>query len=233
MFYRIHLKFIFASQILSTVICYKIAITKSILGVNRLESQGQVEKVKEIVDKEWVSAQANVKINLHLQILGVSAGQQNSTYVNLLNVMQSLDYGDMVSVARVTVRASRELAKQFQATSNGDYLLYTDDTNVEQIEGKKAPLLFPIDDGNLISKAFNLIRKRVKNGCDEKFIAIVNKKIPSGTGLGGGSADAATSIKLATEILESDVDQMEIAKEVGSDVPFLLASHNGNLIVLI
>ncbi|HEV3451101.1 MAG TPA: 4-(cytidine 5'-diphospho)-2-C-methyl-D-erythritol kinase [Acidimicrobiia bacterium] len=51
------------------------------------------------------------------------------------------------------------------------------------------------------------------------------KGIPAGTGLGGGSADAAAALAAVRRMLEVDVDDAELvalAARIGSDVPFCL-----------
>ena len=54
---------------------------------------------------------------------------------------------------------------------------------------------------------------------------VLRKHIPAGGGLGGGSADAAAALLAVRRLLDVDVDDagvLEIAAEVGSDVPFCL-----------
>ncbi len=53
----------------------------------------------------------------------------------------------------------------------------------------------------------------------------LEKQIPFGAGLGGGSSDAAAAIKLLSEIWSlnlSETEQYDVAKRIGSDVPFFL-----------
>jgi len=60
---------------------------------------------------------------------------------------------------------------------------------------------------------------------NEKVSVFVKKNIPVGSGLGGGSSDAATTLRLLNVLFGSpliDNDLFEIAKEIGSDVPFFL-----------
>ena len=50
----------------------------------------------------------------------------------------------------------------------------------------------------------------------------LEKKIPAGAGLGGGSSDAATVLRLVSALYEVDVDLRPIAATLGADVPFFL-----------
>lgn len=50
----------------------------------------------------------------------------------------------------------------------------------------------------------------------------IEKNIPVAAGLGGGSSDAATALRLANEQLDEPFDLHPIAAQVGSDVPFFL-----------
>jgi len=54
---------------------------------------------------------------------------------------------------------------------------------------------------------------------------VLRKRIPAGAGLGGGSADAAAALLAVRELLDVDVDDaglLELAAEIGSDVPFCM-----------
>jgi 4-diphosphocytidyl-2-C-methyl-D-erythritol kinase len=64
-------------------------------------------------------------------------------------------------------------------------------------------------------------------GVDARWRATVRKRIPVAAGLGGGSSDAATAIRLANATLPTprSTDQLhELARGLGADVPFFLAS---------
>jgi 4-diphosphocytidyl-2-C-methyl-D-erythritol kinase len=78
----------------------------------------------------------------------------------------------------------------------------------------------PTDASNLVVRAVELVRKQsgVKSGCRIRLI----KRIPSQAGMGGGSSDAATTIKLACKAWDLPLSQSEmmiLGAELGSDVP--------------
>jgi 4-diphosphocytidyl-2-C-methyl-D-erythritol kinase len=58
------------------------------------------------------------------------------------------------------------------------------------------------------------------------FEARIEKRIPVAAGLGGGSSDAATALRLANELLDAPLDAEAlygVAASLGADVPFFLA----------
>ena len=75
---------------------------------------------------------------------------------------------------------------------------------------------------NLCVKAFRLLQKDFGISNVEIFL---RKGIPSGAGLGGGSADAAFTLKMLVDIFQLPVSEekmVEYALQLGSDVPFFL-----------
>ena len=78
---------------------------------------------------------------------------------------------------------------------------------------------------NLIYKAAKLLQKKynVKKGAVIKFY----KYIPDGAGLGGGSSNAATTLKALNKLwnLKISIKNLEkIASQIGSDIPFFIKS---------
>ena len=58
-----------------------------------------------------------------------------------------------------------------------------------------------------------------------RWLTRITKRIPVAAGLGGGSSDAATALRLANETLEQPLPQQRlhaIARRLGADVPFFL-----------
>ena len=79
----------------------------------------------------------------------------------------------------------------------------------------------PLGKANLIYRAVQSILRRsnYKGG-----VAIqIEKRIPLGAGLGGGSSNAATTLTAMNQLLETDLSRkelMELGLEIGADVPF-------------
>jgi len=81
----------------------------------------------------------------------------------------------------------------------------------------------PNDENNIVVKAFALCAKTLGIEIPKLHIHL-RKQIPSGAGLGGGSGDAATAIKIFHEHCSqlSNEQMFEIGKKLGADVPFFL-----------
>jgi len=84
----------------------------------------------------------------------------------------------------------------------------------------------PSDESNLALKALRAFENRV--GRHSSWRIHLEKRIPHGAGLGGGSSNAATILRASNQLLGSPLSQsdlLEIAADIGSDVPcFLLDS---------
>jgi 4-diphosphocytidyl-2-C-methyl-D-erythritol kinase len=81
----------------------------------------------------------------------------------------------------------------------------------------------PGGDDNLVVRAAKLFfeRTNIKSGVSIRLA----KKIPHGAGLGGGSSDAAATLRGLDDLFKTKLAREELAKiaaEIGSDVPFFL-----------
>lgn len=82
------------------------------------------------------------------------------------------------------------------------------------------------DPNNLVLRALNLFRKRT--GFKQCFAIQLEKRIPMQAGLGGGSSNAATTLWALRSLTGSNISDETLCAwgaELGSDVPFFLASH--------
>jgi 4-diphosphocytidyl-2-C-methyl-D-erythritol kinase len=76
---------------------------------------------------------------------------------------------------------------------------------------------------NLVVRAARLFQKTTQIGAGIEIA--LEKKIPHGAGLGGGSSDAATTLLGLNDLFETRLDQkdlIELAAQIGSDVPFFI-----------
>jgi 4-diphosphocytidyl-2-C-methyl-D-erythritol kinase len=81
----------------------------------------------------------------------------------------------------------------------------------------------PTDSRNIVYKAASLIRKRyrIKQGVQIN----ISKRIPIGGGLGGGSSNAAYTLKGLNQLWKLGLSETELsllAGKLGSDVPFFI-----------
>ena len=85
-----------------------------------------------------------------------------------------------------------------------------------------------LPEDNLVMKAYNLISKKYNI---PPLSLYLKKAIPSGAGLGGGSADAAFTLKLLNDLCECNISDSKLEKmaaSIGADCPFFI--HNKPLI---
>ena len=78
-------------------------------------------------------------------------------------------------------------------------------------------------DDTLVREALSQLAQRA--GVEPQWAARITKRIPVAAGLGGGSSDAATALRLANETLEQPLHGdglAEVAARLGADVPFFL-----------
>lgn len=85
---------------------------------------------------------------------------------------------------------------------------------------------------NIIQKAIDELKKAgLSNELDEFFSShkiIINKQIPIGAGLGGGSSNAATFLLMVNDELNLNIKRenlMQIASKIGADVAFFVSGY--------
>ncbi len=80
---------------------------------------------------------------------------------------------------------------------------------------------------NILTEIFDYFQKNFRISKNLKIK--LTKNIPVGGGLGGGSSNAATFLKILNEIFDLKLEQkklMEIALKFGSDIPFFLQTNS-------
>jgi 4-diphosphocytidyl-2-C-methyl-D-erythritol kinase len=159
-----------------------------------------------------IKIDAPAKLNLHLNI----GERRPDGFHDIESLFLALAYGDTLSF---------EIPPQESAFSSEDTEIILD----WQLPWGSAKDLSP--GKNIVNRAVSLFRKRT--GFDKKLKIVIEKRIPLGGGLGGGSSDAAATLlalnRLASpEGLVSDAVLFEMGASLGSDVPFFLQiSLNG------
>src|SRR5689334_3355885 len=96
------------------------------------------------------------------------------------------------------------------------------------IEKQNRWIDFSCDDPTLSSGEENLVVRVAKLFCERAKVKSgvsirLEKKIPHGAGLGGGSSDAATTLRALNQLFETKLSCDELTKlaaDIGSDVPF-------------
>ncbi|MCX7831502.1 MAG: 4-(cytidine 5'-diphospho)-2-C-methyl-D-erythritol kinase [Actinobacteria bacterium] len=135
------------------------------------------------------------KLNLFLKILG----KRNDGYHEIESLFQSIDFCDHLRIETIDF--------------NKDVVYFsTDKVHPEKSTVKKALL-----------EVRNLTRQKGKDFPNVKIE--VKKNIPIGSGLGGGSSNAAAVIIGLNDIFNiglSQKEMLEVASKVGSDVPFFI-----------
>ncbi|MDD5447816.1 MAG: 4-(cytidine 5'-diphospho)-2-C-methyl-D-erythritol kinase [Actinomycetota bacterium] len=139
---------------------------------------------------------ARAKINLFLDV----GEAREDGYHEVRSIMQSLELSDDLYFRRTDATSER-------------FVLRCNESEV------------PLTNQNLVWHALEVFDANLGVMGREGIEVIINKKIPVGAGLGGGSADAAATLCAMNYIYELDLPMetlMEMAKEIGSDVPFCL-----------
>jgi 4-diphosphocytidyl-2-C-methyl-D-erythritol kinase len=83
----------------------------------------------------------------------------------------------------------------------------------------------PLDSSNIIWKAAELLRRQ--SGFSQGIQVDLTKRIPVGAGLGGGSSDAAATLKGVNQLLELNLSRQQMQQlgaTLGSDVPFFFST---------
>lgn len=109
----------------------------------------------------------------------------------------------------------------FQSISLHDTLKFM--PNPTDVEVITAHPDLPAQDQNLVYKAATLFRQEIEMHCGATIA--LEKNIPIGAGLAGGSTDAAATLAALNLLWEAGCDEetmLRVAARTGSDVPFCL-----------
>lgn len=106
----------------------------------------------------------------------------------------------------------------------------------DRFEVKEAPEMklelsdedIPTDGSNLINKAIATLDRYV--GLKHNYLIRVDKRIPTGAGLGGGSSNAALTLRMLNKIEGmglTDDELIDLSRNLGADVPFFIKGKTG------
>lgn len=135
---------------------------------------------------------AYAKINLGLHVLS----RRDDGFHEIETVMLRIGWADRL---RVAIR------------DDSDIVFRCSDPNL------------PTDDSNTCVRAADLLRR--SSGVDRGVDIYLDKRVPYGAGLGSGSSDAATVLTVLRDLWSIDCSEekmMDVAAEIGSDVPFFI-----------
>jgi len=112
----------------------------------------------------------------------------------------------------------------FQLTDLCDWLTFHQDGD-KQVRLQKTIPGVP-EETDLTIRAANLLKQ--ETGCEQGICIEVEKNLPMGGGLGGGSSDAATTLVALNELWGLDLSTeklMKLGLQLGADVPVFVFGH--------
>ena len=106
----------------------------------------------------------------------------------------------------------------------------------DRFEVRKAPEMklelsdedIPTGGSNLINKAVAALDRYV--GLKSNYLIRVDKRIPTGAGLGGGSSNAALTLRMLNKIEDmglTDDELIDLSRDLGADIPFFIKGQTG------
>lgn len=146
-----------------------------------------------------VEVKAHAKINLSIDVLGT----RQDGYHDLEMIMQTIPLFDRITICKLPKLHKNTTSDRISVTCTNPRL--------------------PCDNRNLAYKAAELILDAAS--ITDSISIHIEKKVPVGGGLGGGSADGAavlTGMNTLYKLGYSTDNLMNFAAELGSDVPFLV-----------
>jgi 4-diphosphocytidyl-2-C-methyl-D-erythritol kinase len=161
-----------------------IAPQRTANGQESSHRRSAVTDTTESSDSETTSATLSLfspcKINLFLRIIR----KREDGFHDLASLFQAVGFGDTLELTPL----SQETAKADEFTCNMPGV--------------------PVDSSNLVLRALELMR--VKTGVSQYFRANLVKQVPAQAGLGGGSANAATAMWGANQLMGEPASVEEV-----------------------
>ncbi len=154
----------------------------------------------------------NCKVNLGLHIIG----KRKDGYHNLETIFYPLPWNDVLEILPLTLQIQQAITsspKTIKITHQTDDILFVQ--SGLNIEGDAVH--------NLCVKAFYLLKQHFP--ALPPVFMYLHKVLPTQAGLGGGSADAAFTLKTIATIFNLSIADNELEKlalTLGSDCPFFI-----------
>lgn len=142
-----------------------------------------------------VKEKAYAKINLYLDV----CSRRDDGFHEIESIMQSISLGDELTF---TLTPGKECSVSLEILGNDD---------------------LKNDESNLVLRAVKAFEEY--RPIEGRLDITLKKQIPTEAGLGGGSADAAATLRALNRLADEPIDDIElynIATGLGSDVPFCL-----------
>ena len=147
---------------------------------------------------------AYAKINLHLSV----RNRRDDGFHNIFSIMAAIDLYDLLKLESVRTGTTKR------------------SVTIKHAGGTQSAVLDSIaPENNLVYKAAMTYLERA--GITADVVFSIQKNIPAGAGLGGGSSDAASALELLNTYFKTmnHEDLMAMGKHIGADVPYCL--HGG------
>jgi 4-diphosphocytidyl-2-C-methyl-D-erythritol kinase len=145
---------------------------------------------------------ACAKVNLHLEVLN----KRSDGYHSIFSLMASLALHDRVTLVDMNVKEGSDFHVDIMPDGGA---------NEDVIRGMPS-------ESNLVTKAVKEYFSGTGKACSASFG--IEKNIPAGAGMGGGSSDAAAALRILNAMLgyHSRSELVQTGFRVGADVPFCL-----------
>jgi len=109
-----------------------------------------------------------------------------------------------------------EWSDRFEINPSDEYRLTLTDSSI------------PANNQNLITKAYKAFQQYI--GLKNQYSFSVTKNIPAGAGLGGGSSNAALTLRILNKLENTgltDDELTDLSRDIGADVPFFVKGTPG------
>lgn len=150
-----------------------------------------------------IETKAYAKVNLHLEVLN----RRTDGYHNVFTLMASVGVFDLLKLVDIEIHGVQKEVCVDIIPSGGEFAGLMRD--------------IPAED-NIIARAVKAYFRDIGRSGDVSIS--IEKNIPAGAGLGGGSSDAAAVLRLLNECVQkmNDAELMCTASSIGADVPYCI-----------